>query len=88
MLFIAERVAAISSNELPPLCAIAPALDNNRAVANVIVETFIVDFSLSSVDDSNHTDRSGSVAGNQIVRIDGDTDDLAERAWRQLIHSL
>jgi hypothetical protein len=91
MLFIAERVAelrVISSNELPPLCAIAPALDSNRAVANVIVETFIVDFSLWSVDDSNHTDPSGSVAGNQIVRIDGDTDDLAERAWRQLIHSL
>ena len=49
MLFIAERVAefaAIPSRELPPLCAIAPALDSARTVANVIVETFIVNFSL------------------------------------------
>jgi hypothetical protein len=30
---------------LPPLCAIAPALDSAKAVANVIVETFIVNFS-------------------------------------------
>jgi hypothetical protein len=45
MLFIAERVAelaAISSRELRPLCAIAPALDSAKTVANVIVETFIV----------------------------------------------
>lgn len=83
MLFIAERVAelpAISSRELPPLCAIAPALDSTRTVANVIIETFIVNFSLWSVDDSNRTDGSGSVAGNQIVRIDGGTDDFAQRA--------
>jgi hypothetical protein len=49
MLFIAERIAepaAISSWELPPLCAIAPALDSDRTVANVIVETFIANFSL------------------------------------------
>ena len=58
-MFIAERVAelaAISSRELPPLCAIAPALDSARAVANMIVETLIVNFSLWSVDGSNHTD--------------------------------
>jgi hypothetical protein len=48
-MFIAERVAelaAISSRELPPLCAIAHALDSARTVANVNVETFIVNFSL------------------------------------------
>ena len=91
MLFIAERVAelaAISSRELRLLCAIAPALDSARAVANVIVETFIVNFSVSSVDDSNHTDGLGSVAGNQIVRIDGGTDDLAPLAQGQLTHYL
>src|ERR1700691_4037082 len=55
MLFIAERVAelaAISSRELRLLCAIAPALDSAKTVANVIVETFIV---ISPVGDSNHT---------------------------------
>jgi hypothetical protein len=55
MLFIAERAAelpAISSSKLPPLCAIALALDSARTVANVIVETFIVNFSLWSVNDS------------------------------------
>ena len=79
---MAERVAelaAILSRELPPLCAIAPALDSARAVANVIVKTFIVNFSLWSVDDSNHTDRSGSATGNQIVRIDGGTMILPSR---------
>ena len=48
MLFIAERaaeLAAISSSELPPLCAIAPVPDSTRTVANVIVEAFIVDVS-------------------------------------------
>jgi len=56
MLFIAERVAelaAISSRELRLLCAIAPALDSAKAVANVIVETFIVNFSSRGF---NHTD--------------------------------
>jgi len=48
MLFIAERVAelaAISSREFRLLSAIAPALDSARTVANVIVETLIVNFS-------------------------------------------
>jgi hypothetical protein len=83
MLFIAERapeLAAISSNALPRLCAIAPALDSTRMVAKLIIETFMVNFSLWSVDDSNPTHGSDSVAGNQSVRIDGGTDDLARRA--------
>ena len=80
MLFIAERAAelpAISSSKLPPLCAIALALDSARTVANVIVETFIVNFSLWSMNDSNHTDASGSAAGNQTARIVGGTMILA-----------
>jgi hypothetical protein len=91
MLSIAERVtefAAISSRELPPLCAIAPALDSARTVANAIVETFIVNFSLWSVNDPNHTDGSGSVADEQLVRVNGGTDDLAQRVYRQLTHRL
>jgi hypothetical protein len=87
MLFMAKRVvglASIPAEESPPLCAIAPALDSARAVANVIVETLIVNFSLWSVDDSNHTDGLGSVAGNQIVRIDGGTDDLAQRTTESI----
>jgi hypothetical protein len=83
MLFIAERsagLAAISSKELLALCAIALPLDSTRTVANAIVETFIVNFSHWSVDGSNHTDGSGSVAGNQNVRIDGRTDNLAWQA--------
>jgi hypothetical protein len=67
MLFIAERVAgltAIRSAELLPLCAIAYVLDSANAAASVIVETFIVDSSLWSLDDSNHADGLGSVAGN------------------------
>jgi hypothetical protein len=65
---------------LPPLCAITPVLDSTRTVANVIIETFIVNVSLWSVDKSDHTDGSGSVAGNQSVRIDGGTDNLARQA--------
>jgi hypothetical protein len=45
MLFMAERaaeLAAISSKELPPLCAIAYVLDNAKTVASVIIETFMV----------------------------------------------
>jgi hypothetical protein len=87
MLFMAKRVAGLATipaEESLPLCAIAPALDSARAVANVIVETLIVNFSLWSVDDSNHTDSLGCVAGNQIVRIDGDTDDLAQRGTRSI----
>jgi hypothetical protein len=83
MLFIAERaaeLAAISSSELPPLCAIAPVPDSTRTVANVIIEAFIVDVSLWSVDKSDHSDGPGSVAGNQSVRIDGGTDNLARQA--------
>jgi hypothetical protein len=48
MLFMAERVAGLATipaEELPPLCAIAPALDSAKAAANVIAETFIVNFS-------------------------------------------
>jgi hypothetical protein len=81
MLFIAERVAefaAIPSRELPPLCAIAPALDSARTVANVIVETLIVNFSICWWT-IQITDGLSSVAGNQIVRVDGGTDDLAQR---------
>jgi hypothetical protein len=81
MLFIAERVAefaAIPSRELPPLCAIAPALDSARTVANVIVETLIVNFSIWWWT-IQITDGLSSVAGNQIVRVDGGTDDLAQR---------
>jgi hypothetical protein len=54
-------------------------LDSANAVASAIIETFTVNSSLWSVGDSNHTDGLGSVAGNQIVRIDGGTDDLAQR---------
>jgi hypothetical protein len=85
MLFIAERVAelaAISSRELP-LCAIAPALDSARAVTNVIIATFIVNFSLWSEDDSSHADGLGSIAGNRVVRSNGGTDDRSQRAWRR-----
>jgi hypothetical protein len=81
MLFIAERVAefaAIPSRELPPLCAIAPALDSARTVANVIVETLIVNFSIWWWT-IQITDGLSSVAGNQIARVDGGTDDLAQR---------
>jgi hypothetical protein len=49
MLFIAERAAgltAIPSEELPPLCAIANVLNNAKAIASLIVETFIVSSSL------------------------------------------
>jgi hypothetical protein len=45
MLFMAERVAelaAISSRELPPLCAIAYVLDNAKTIASVMIETFMV----------------------------------------------
>jgi len=45
MLFMAERVAGLATlpaEELPPLCAIAPALDSAKAVANAIIETFMV----------------------------------------------
>jgi len=45
MLFMAERVAAlaaISSRELPPLCAIAYVLDNAKTVTSVMIETFMV----------------------------------------------
>jgi hypothetical protein len=78
MLFIAE-LPAISSRKLRPLCAIALALESTRTVVKMIVETFIANFSLWSVDDSNHTDRSGSATGNQIVRIDGGTMILPSR---------
>jgi hypothetical protein len=87
MLFMAKRVAGLATipaEESLPLCANAPTLDSARAVANVIVETLIVNFSLWSVDDSNHTDGLGCVAGNQIVRIDGGTDDLAQRGTRSI----
>jgi len=83
MLFIAERAAefaAISSSGLPTLCAIAPVLDSTKTVANVIIEAFIADVSLRSVDKSDHSDGPGSVAGNQSVRIDGGTDNLAPQA--------
>jgi hypothetical protein len=70
MLFIAERVtelAAISSRELPPLCAIAPALESAKTVASVIVETLIVNSPFGRwISQTAH-----AVAGNQIVRIDG-----------------
>jgi hypothetical protein len=49
MLFMAERVAgltAIPPAELPPLCAIAHALDIAKTAASVIGETFIVNSSL------------------------------------------
>jgi hypothetical protein len=78
MLFIAERIAelaAMSSRELPPLCAITPALDSARAVANVIVEAFIVNFSGARI--KSHR-RLWFCGRQQIVRIDGDTDDLAQ----------
>jgi hypothetical protein len=79
MLFIAERVAefaAIPSRELPPLCAIAPALDSARAIANVIVEAFIVNFSGARIKSHRLLWFCGR---QQIVRIDGGTDDLARR---------
>jgi hypothetical protein len=60
---MAERVAelaAISSRELPPLCAIAIVLDSAKTAANVMIETFIVSSSLWSLNDSNHTDGLGS----------------------------
>jgi hypothetical protein len=69
MLFMAERVAefaAISSRELPPLCAMAYVLDSAKAVASVIIEIFIVSSSLWSVNDSNH--RSGFGSGPRLPR--------------------
>jgi hypothetical protein len=45
MLFMAERVAelaAISSRELPPLCAIAYVLDSAKTDASVMIATFMV----------------------------------------------
>jgi hypothetical protein len=88
MLFTAERVAelaAISSRELRLLCAIAPALDSAKAVANVIVETFIVNFSSRGFKSHRRLRFCGR---HQIVRIDGGTDDLAPRAQGQLTHYL
>jgi hypothetical protein len=72
MLFIAERVAelaAFSSRELPPLFAIALALDSTKAAANVIIETFIVNFSSRGF--KSHRRLRFCGRQSKIVRIDG-----------------
>jgi hypothetical protein len=71
MLFMTERVAelaAISSSELPPLCAIAIVVDSAKAAASVIIENFMV-ISSRVLQHSNPQIRLGST-GTSLPVID------------------